>query len=136
MTAATSRSGYDIDTLTEARRVVIAERLTEEERRQIVDGLRDIGHEIEHVDVIIVEDDNAVVRVLDLGEPAEALNFLELLDAYARDPMGGDLNQVTILTPDGAEGWDRLPKAEIGRRLAERIAEALEGDDGRGPAAS
>jgi phosphopantothenoylcysteine decarboxylase/phosphopantothenate--cysteine ligase len=45
----------------------------------------------------------------------------------AADPMGGDLNQVTIVSAAGAERWERLPKAEIGRRLALRIAEALEG---------
>ncbi|HEY0115825.1 MAG TPA: bifunctional phosphopantothenoylcysteine decarboxylase/phosphopantothenate--cysteine ligase CoaBC [Allosphingosinicella sp.] len=54
----------------------------------------------------------------------------------AADPMGGDLNQVTIVTAAGAEALERLPKAEIGRRLALRIAEALEGIDGPGPAAA
>jgi phosphopantothenoylcysteine decarboxylase / phosphopantothenate---cysteine ligase len=48
----------------------------------------------------------------------------------AADPMGGDLNQVTIVTAAGAERWERLPKAEIGRRLARRLAEALVGEDG------
>jgi phosphopantothenoylcysteine decarboxylase/phosphopantothenate--cysteine ligase len=43
----------------------------------------------------------------------------------AADPMGGDLNQVTIVTGAGAERWERLPKAEVGRRLAGRIADAL-----------
>jgi phosphopantothenoylcysteine decarboxylase/phosphopantothenate--cysteine ligase len=43
----------------------------------------------------------------------------------AADPMGGALNQVTIVTGAGAEAWERLPKEEIGRRLAARIAMAL-----------
>ena len=43
----------------------------------------------------------------------------------AADPMGGALNQVTIVTAAGAEAWERLPKDEIGRRLAARIAKAL-----------
>jgi phosphopantothenoylcysteine decarboxylase/phosphopantothenate--cysteine ligase len=45
----------------------------------------------------------------------------------AADPMGGAQNQVTIVTAAGAEAWERLPKEEIGRRLAERIALALAG---------
>ncbi len=40
--------------------------------------------------------------------------------------MGGAENAVTILSRDGAEEWPRLPKAEVARRLAARIADALE----------
>ncbi|MBC2836380.1 bifunctional phosphopantothenoylcysteine decarboxylase/phosphopantothenate--cysteine ligase CoaBC [Paragemmobacter straminiformis] len=39
--------------------------------------------------------------------------------------MGGAENAVTILTASGAEAWPRLPKAEVARRLAARIADAL-----------
>ena len=39
--------------------------------------------------------------------------------------MGGADNAVTLITADGAEDWPRLPKAEVARRLAHRIAEAL-----------
>jgi phosphopantothenoylcysteine decarboxylase/phosphopantothenate--cysteine ligase len=39
--------------------------------------------------------------------------------------MGGSENAVTLITAQGAETWPRLPKAEVARRLAERIAEAL-----------
>jgi phosphopantothenoylcysteine decarboxylase/phosphopantothenate--cysteine ligase len=53
----------------------------------------------------------------------------------ARDPMGGDRNQVTIVTADGAEAWKQLPKQEIGRRLALRIADTLKGDDAKEMAA-
>ncbi|HYN45268.1 MAG TPA: bifunctional phosphopantothenoylcysteine decarboxylase/phosphopantothenate--cysteine ligase CoaBC [Allosphingosinicella sp.] len=42
------------------------------------------------------------------------------------DVMGGDTNSVHLITPDGAEKWEVLPKAEVARRLAARIAEALE----------
>jgi phosphopantothenoylcysteine decarboxylase/phosphopantothenate--cysteine ligase len=45
----------------------------------------------------------------------------------AAHPMGGDLNQVTIVSAQGADQWLPLPKAEIGRRLAERIAHVLAG---------
>lgn len=39
--------------------------------------------------------------------------------------MGGAENAVTILSAAGAEVWPRLPKAEVARRLARRIADAL-----------
>jgi len=39
--------------------------------------------------------------------------------------MGGTENAVTLITPDGAEAWPRLPKAEVAGRLADRIARAL-----------
>lgn len=39
--------------------------------------------------------------------------------------MGGAENAVTLITAAGAEGWPRLPKDEVARRLADRIAAAL-----------
>ncbi|MBL4916020.1 bifunctional phosphopantothenoylcysteine decarboxylase/phosphopantothenate--cysteine ligase CoaBC [Szabonella alba] len=39
--------------------------------------------------------------------------------------MGGSENAVTLITADGAEDWPRMGKAEVARRLAARIAEAL-----------
>ncbi|PKP74388.1 MAG: bifunctional phosphopantothenoylcysteine decarboxylase/phosphopantothenate--cysteine ligase CoaBC [Alphaproteobacteria bacterium HGW-Alphaproteobacteria-6] len=39
--------------------------------------------------------------------------------------MGGTENAVTLVTEAGAEDWPRLPKDEVARRLAGRIAEAL-----------
>jgi phosphopantothenoylcysteine decarboxylase/phosphopantothenate--cysteine ligase len=41
------------------------------------------------------------------------------------DVMGGDANKVHIVTATGAESWDRLPKRDVARRLADRIADAL-----------
>ena len=41
------------------------------------------------------------------------------------DVMGGDANTVHLVTADGVEDWPRLTKAEVARRLAARIAEAL-----------
>lgn len=46
------------------------------------------------------------------------------------DVMGGEANAVHIVTADGVESWERLPKDEVARRLAERIAEALAADSG------
>jgi phosphopantothenoylcysteine decarboxylase/phosphopantothenate--cysteine ligase len=41
------------------------------------------------------------------------------------DVMGGDANEVLLVTAGGVERWERAPKAAIGRKLAERIAAAL-----------
>ena len=43
------------------------------------------------------------------------------------DVMGGEENAVSLLTRGGLERWPRAPKAEIARRLAERIAAELTG---------
>lgn len=42
------------------------------------------------------------------------------------DVMGGADNQVHLVTTQGVEDWHRAPKGEVARRLAARIAEALE----------
>jgi len=42
------------------------------------------------------------------------------------DVMGGDANAVHLVTAAGAESWERLPKGDVARRLAARIAEALD----------
>jgi phosphopantothenoylcysteine decarboxylase / phosphopantothenate---cysteine ligase len=39
--------------------------------------------------------------------------------------MGGDDNEVLIVYPQGTDAWPRQPKAEVARRLAQRIAEDL-----------
>ena len=39
--------------------------------------------------------------------------------------MGGADNTVLLVTAEGAEPWPTLSKAEVARRLAERIATAL-----------
>jgi phosphopantothenoylcysteine decarboxylase/phosphopantothenate--cysteine ligase len=41
--------------------------------------------------------------------------------------MGGDRNAVTILSDKGEETWPEMPKDEVARRLAEKIAQALSG---------
>ena len=46
------------------------------------------------------------------------------------DVMGGECNAVHLVTADGVESWDRLSKAEVARRLAGRIANAV-GEPGR-----
>ncbi len=39
--------------------------------------------------------------------------------------MGGDVNAVTLITPEREERWPELDKHEVARRLAERVAAAL-----------
>lgn len=39
--------------------------------------------------------------------------------------MGGELNEVQLVTAEGIDAWPLLPKPEVAMRLAHRIAEAL-----------
>ena len=39
--------------------------------------------------------------------------------------MGGEDNAVHLITADGVESWDEMPKSEVAAKLAERIADAL-----------
>ncbi|MEG8039299.1 bifunctional phosphopantothenoylcysteine decarboxylase/phosphopantothenate--cysteine ligase CoaBC [Sphingomonas sp. LR60] len=41
------------------------------------------------------------------------------------DVMGGDANAVHLVTAEGVESWERLPKTAVAERLADRIADAL-----------
>jgi phosphopantothenoylcysteine decarboxylase/phosphopantothenate--cysteine ligase len=41
------------------------------------------------------------------------------------DKMGGEVNRVHIVTADGVDSWDRMDKADVAARLAERIADAF-----------
>ena len=41
------------------------------------------------------------------------------------DVMGGDTNSVHIVSAEGVENWERLPKRDVAARLANRIAAAL-----------
>ena len=41
--------------------------------------------------------------------------------------MGGTENAVTLITDEGSETWPRLPKGDVARRLALRVADALAG---------
>ena len=40
--------------------------------------------------------------------------------------MGGAHNRVHIVSEDGVDSWDNLPKEEVAMRLAEKIADALQ----------
>jgi len=46
-------------------------------------------------------------------------------DVAAADIMGGDQNEVLLLEASDIERWPRASKAEVARRLAQRIAGAL-----------
>ena len=41
------------------------------------------------------------------------------------DVFGGEANSVHLITADGVDSWDRLPKDDVAARLADRIADAL-----------
>jgi phosphopantothenoylcysteine decarboxylase/phosphopantothenate--cysteine ligase len=43
------------------------------------------------------------------------------------DVMGGEENSVHLVTEDGVESWERAPKRDVARRLAERIAARIGG---------
>ena len=45
------------------------------------------------------------------------------------DVMGGAANTVHIVTANGVESWDRMPKEQVAEHLARRIASALNGAD-------
>ena len=47
---------------------------------------------------------------------------LDFGDRLAIDPDGDGLEMVSA---EGVESWDTLPKAQVARRLIERIADAL-----------
>ncbi|WP_300375524.1 bifunctional phosphopantothenoylcysteine decarboxylase/phosphopantothenate--cysteine ligase CoaBC [Henriciella sp.] len=51
------------------------------------------------------------------------------------DVMGGAENEVALVTGSGLETWPRMDKTEVARRLAERIAVALNDPDDRQVAA-
>ena len=44
----------------------------------------------------------------------------------AADPMGGANNRVHIVSKDGVDSWDRLPKDAVARKLMEKIADELD----------
>lgn len=39
--------------------------------------------------------------------------------------MGGTENSIHLITADGVESWEQMPKREVARRLAERIVDAI-----------
>lgn len=51
----------------------------------------------------------------------------------AADPMGGESNRVHIVSKDGTDSWDRLPKAAVARKLMEKIADELDARSPRQP---
>ena len=44
------------------------------------------------------------------------------------DVMGGERNKVHLVTAAGTESWEAMPKADVARLLAQRIADALHGE--------
>jgi phosphopantothenoylcysteine decarboxylase/phosphopantothenate--cysteine ligase len=48
-----------------------------------------------------------------------------LANDVSGDVMGGDSNRIHFIGEGGVEDWERMSKAEVARRLAERVADAL-----------
>jgi phosphopantothenoylcysteine decarboxylase/phosphopantothenate--cysteine ligase len=48
-----------------------------------------------------------------------------LANDVSGDVMGGDSNRIHFVHGEGAEDWETMSKAEVARRLAQRIADAL-----------
>jgi phosphopantothenoylcysteine decarboxylase/phosphopantothenate--cysteine ligase len=48
-----------------------------------------------------------------------------LANDVSGEVMGGDSNRIHLVDEQGAEDWEMTSKAEVGRRLAQRIADAL-----------
>jgi phosphopantothenoylcysteine decarboxylase/phosphopantothenate--cysteine ligase len=48
-----------------------------------------------------------------------------LANDVSGDVMGGDSNQVHVVTKMGVESWDRLSKADVAKRLIEKVAAEL-----------
>jgi phosphopantothenoylcysteine decarboxylase/phosphopantothenate--cysteine ligase len=59
-----------------------------------------------------------------VGFAAETERMLDHA-AAKRTAKGGADNSVHLVTAQGVESWERMPKSEVARRLAERIADAL-----------
>ena len=49
-----------------------------------------------------------------------------LANDVSADVFGGTENTIHLVTRNGVEDWPKLPKTEVGRRLAARIADAFE----------
>jgi phosphopantothenoylcysteine decarboxylase / phosphopantothenate---cysteine ligase len=67
-----------------------------------------------------------VVNVAQAKRASKGCDWIVANDVSG-DVMGGDANQVHLITADGVESWERASKEEVGRRLAERIAAKLGG---------
>ncbi|MFI4966208.1 MAG: phosphopantothenoylcysteine decarboxylase, partial [Caulobacterales bacterium] len=56
---------------------------------------------------------------------AKGCDWIVANDVGVAGTMGGDDNAVALVSADGIERWERLPKVEVARKLARRIAEAF-----------
>jgi len=76
-----------------------------------------------------------VVNVAQAKRASKGCDWIVANDVSG-DVMGGDRNRVHLITAAGVESWEESAKSEVARRLAGRIAAALEGEDAKEPAAS
>jgi phosphopantothenoylcysteine decarboxylase/phosphopantothenate--cysteine ligase len=76
-----------------------------------------------------------VVNVASAKRASKGCDWIVANDVSG-DVMGGDANSVHLITAHGVESWERAPKSEVARRIAERIAAHLGGRDEDRPAAA
>lgn len=69
------------------------------------------------------ETDEVVARAV-AKRAAKAVDWIVANDVSG-DVMGGHRNRVHLVTPEGVEDWPEGSKAEVARRLIERVASAL-----------
>jgi phosphopantothenoylcysteine decarboxylase/phosphopantothenate--cysteine ligase len=88
-----------------------------------------------HLLVGFAAETNDVVNVAQAKRARKGCDWIVANDVSG-DVMGGEHNAVHLVTADGVESWERAPKGEVARRLAERIAAHLGGRDAQGPVAT
>jgi len=89
---------------------ILAELSSSPRRPQLV-----VGFAAETSDVV----ENAIVK-----QVAKGADWIVANDVSG-DVMGGHRNRVHLVTSDGVEHWPELTKAEVARRLIERVSKEL-----------
>ena len=72
------------------------------------------------------ETDNVVENAI-AKRARKGADWIVANDVSGQSVMGGDRNRVHLITPAGTEDWPDMAKADVGTRLAGRIAENFKG---------
>ena len=72
---------------------------------------------------------NDVVTYADVKRKRKGCDWIVANDVSPGDhcAMGGERNSVFLITDDGEEAWPEMPKEDVAKKLAGRIADALKG---------
>jgi phosphopantothenoylcysteine decarboxylase/phosphopantothenate--cysteine ligase len=93
------------------------------ENPDILAGLAASAHRPRLLIGFAAETDNVVANAVDKRARKDC-DWIVANDVSG-DVMGGADNAVHLVTADGVDDWDHLPKDEVARQLAQRIADAL-----------